>query len=248
MNRIIVSITKSLLVGLIFCASPVLAQDALPAIAISIPALENEVEDSSVICTYGDTYIPCSSPHAINMFGIVTAEPLIQIEDGNIENPISVVQNGQVNVRVSSVNGPIVVGDRLTSSNIPGVAQKATEDGPMLGYARQSYSSDDPNATGTILVTLDFDGEGNALSQAKHSLDSVPTFLRALLAGIVVLITFSLSLWNFKHASQSGIEAIGRNPLAKNSIQLGLITNYITTAVFAFLGLVAAYVIVVIWS
>lgn len=222
------------------------AQEALPAIAIAIPALADSIEEGSIICTYGDGFIPCNSPYAENIFGVVTTEPLIEIADSGLENPISVVQDGQVNLRVSTSNGIIFRGDRLTTSNTPGVAQKALKNGPILGFARQDFAPEDATEIGTIVASIDFEGRGYGFGEISSQLDSVPTFLRALIAGAVAIITIILSFMSFKRATQSGIEAIGRNPLAKGSIQVSLITNYAITAVFAFLGLVAAYIIVVL--
>jgi hypothetical protein len=49
---------------------------------------------------------------------------------------------GRVPVKVSMENGPIQVGDPLTSSSTPGVAMKATRAGKVLGYALESMSMD----------------------------------------------------------------------------------------------------------
>lgn len=45
---------------------------------------------------------------------------------------------GRVPVKVSLENGPIAVGDPLTSSSTPGAAMKATQAGQIIGYALQS--------------------------------------------------------------------------------------------------------------
>lgn len=51
------------------------------------------------------------------------------------DNPLPIALSGRVKVKVSSENGPIAVGDRLTSSSVPGVAMKATEAGTVIGTA-----------------------------------------------------------------------------------------------------------------
>ncbi len=58
---------------------------------------------------------------------------------------------GRVPVKVSLENGPIAVGDPLTSSSTPGVAMKATQAGQILGYAMQSS---DEAASGKLLAWL----------------------------------------------------------------------------------------------
>ncbi|MFN8471151.1 MAG: hypothetical protein U0822_02930 [Anaerolineae bacterium] len=58
---------------------------------------------------------------------------------------------GRVPVKFSLENGPIAVGDPLTSSSTPGVAMKATQAGQIIGYAMQSS---DEAAGGKLLVWL----------------------------------------------------------------------------------------------
>ena len=59
---------------------------------------------------------------------------------------------GRVSVKVSSINGPIAVGDELTSSSIPGVAMLASTSGQTIGKALETYSNADPNAVGKIMA------------------------------------------------------------------------------------------------
>ncbi|HEU5377793.1 MAG TPA: hypothetical protein VFV38_20410, partial [Ktedonobacteraceae bacterium] len=61
---------------------------------------------------------------------------------------------GRVPVKVTASNGPIAVGDYLTSSSLPGVAMKATQAGTIIGKALESYSSSDPQTVGEILVLV----------------------------------------------------------------------------------------------
>ncbi len=60
------------------------------------------------------------------------------------ENPqlksIPVALNGRVPVKVSMENGPIQIGDPLTSSSTPGVAMKATKAGPIVAKALEPFS------------------------------------------------------------------------------------------------------------
>ncbi len=61
---------------------------------------------------------------------------------------------GRVPVKVSSENGPIQIGDYLTSSSVPGVAMKATRPGPTIGKALQAYDNPDPTVSGKILILI----------------------------------------------------------------------------------------------
>ncbi len=62
------------------------------------------------------------------------------------------VLGGRVPVKVTNENGPIEVGDWLTSSSIPGVAMKATHSGSVIGKALEAYNSE---KIGIIMVFID---------------------------------------------------------------------------------------------
>jgi hypothetical protein len=83
------------------------------------------------------------SPYEENIVGAVSLKPAFvgnDIEWGSTTS-VLVALMGQVKVRVSLENGPIEVGDRITSSAIPGSAMKATRAGWVLGTALTSLST-----------------------------------------------------------------------------------------------------------
>ena len=59
---------------------------------------------------------------------------------------------GRVPAKVSSINGPIAVGDPLTSSAIPGRAVKAITAGPVIARSLENFSQGE----GTILVFVQY--------------------------------------------------------------------------------------------
>ncbi|HEV2339954.1 MAG TPA: hypothetical protein VGT05_04330 [Patescibacteria group bacterium] len=94
-----------------------------------------------------------------NVIGIISTQPgflLTDIsEDGgktDLIHPKPVALSGRVPTKVSTINGPIAVGDMLTASSIPGVAMKATKSGWTIGRALENYTDSDPQAVGKILV------------------------------------------------------------------------------------------------
>jgi hypothetical protein len=70
---------------------------------------------------------------------------------------------GRVPVKVTDENGPIKVGDYLTSSSKPGYAMKATEPGPTVGIALQSHESGE----GKVLCFVHI-GERNTSSRIEE--------------------------------------------------------------------------------
>ncbi|MEK7183373.1 MAG: hypothetical protein AAB776_01925, partial [Patescibacteria group bacterium] len=73
------------------------------------------------------------------------------------DSPIAL--SGRVPTRVNTENGAIAIGDPLTTSSTPGVAMKATESGPIVGYAMQPL----PAGSGLVTVFIRasyYDGDG----------------------------------------------------------------------------------------
>jgi antitoxin component YwqK of YwqJK toxin-antitoxin module len=91
--------------------------------------------------------------------GFVGNAPICEVADQdcdtNYEKTNVVVGiTGQLSVKVSTKNGAINLGDPLTTSDIPGVAVKATKAGNIIGHAMESYSEPDPDTIKRIRVYL----------------------------------------------------------------------------------------------
>jgi hypothetical protein len=99
-------------------------------------------------------------PYDAMLAGVVPQNPGLVFDNGQtrlagdnsqlITNEKTLVAlAGRVLVKVSMENGPIRIGDPLTSSSAPGVAMKATRAGKIIGYALEELSAD-----GQVLVFL----------------------------------------------------------------------------------------------
>ncbi|MBW6441644.1 hypothetical protein K0B04_01920, partial [Patescibacteria group bacterium] len=91
--------------------------------------------------------------------GFIGNGPLCALEDSSCveryeEKNVIVGITGQVNTKVSTKNGPISLGDPLTTSDIPGVAVKADKSGNIIGHAMQAYTEEDTSVVGRIKVFL----------------------------------------------------------------------------------------------
>ncbi|MBI2310527.1 hypothetical protein HYU90_01705, partial [Candidatus Collierbacteria bacterium] len=100
-----------------------------------------------------------SGSNANKLIGIVSTDPGLVLsdisEDGGkttLVHPKPIALKGRVPTKVSTENGPISVGDFLTSSSLPGVAMKANKAGETLGKALENYNNSDPQQVGTILT------------------------------------------------------------------------------------------------
>jgi len=74
----------------------------------------------------------------------------VSCDRANDPNWANVGMLGQIAVKVTTENGSIQPGDRLTTSSIPGVAMKATEAGQIIGRALDPYTASDPTAVGKV--------------------------------------------------------------------------------------------------
>ncbi|HEU4677157.1 MAG TPA: NosD domain-containing protein, partial [Candidatus Paceibacterota bacterium] len=82
-----------------------------------------------------------SSP---NVIGVVSTKPglVLGFDDTSLvtgEAPYPVGLKGRVPIRLSTENGPIKKGDRITLSSVPGVGMKATGSARVVGIALEDY-------------------------------------------------------------------------------------------------------------
>jgi hypothetical protein len=233
-----------------------IAQEIDTGIAIAIP-LSDEINAGSVICSTSGGFGLCEKENEPNMFGVVTDLPIAAMEAVDGAGNKLVLSSGVAKVKVRANNGNIVAGNYVTSSTEPGVAQLARTNGYVLGVAMQDFSSEDPNEVGNIEVTLNIHPVSFAVGRRSNLVELIKLgttaayidpidSLRYLLAALVIVISFTLGLIYFGKVSRSGVEAIGRNPLAKSSIQFGVLLSVFLTVFIICMGLALAYLLLIL--
>lgn len=233
---------------------PVYAQEISLGTAIPVRVNDGEPADGDIISVAdGGGYVRTAILADPLMFGVVTLEPALYLYDKASEDEVPAISNGKVYVRVSTEAGPINQGDFVTSSTRPGVGVKAVANGYVLGTALEPYTEADPDQIGKILVDVDprfVQTNRNILA----TLFSLPTLslaatpmnaLRYIIAALITIASFYIGFRFFGRASLKGVEAMGRNPLAKKSIILVVVVNASLTFGVMLIGLVLAYVVVV---
>jgi len=219
--------------------------------------VDGDTQPGDIICSTTEGFVPCSVEYSPAMYGVVSENPSASFESVDLENSVLVVADGKARVRVSSENGNIVVGDYITASNTSGVGKKAERDGYVLGNALEAYESNDPATTGRILVALsihpatDLTGTGSNLITALAQGFEAPLLepldsLRYLLSIIVVVLAFGIGFLYFARVARSGVESIGRNPLAARLIQFSVVINSIIAIAIILVGLGLAYLILIL--
>ena len=247
--------------------SPTLAQTATDLNAlgvaqrITIPG--DPILPGSIITYIDGQYRVTSEPFDPYIFGVVSERPAIEFTyDSPDVTSVPVLTTGTLPVRVTAKNGPISVGDRLTSSDTPGVAMLADKSGISVGVAQEPFAPADINQEGSIIITLDIKFtlprsitdqqrvKNNLLDAVNLSTiaaleDPIEAF-RFVLAGVILLGSVAFSFLTFGRSAQNGILALGRNPLASRAISLGLILNIVLSVVIIGSGVVTAWIIITI--
>lgn len=244
-----------LMVAFLHSALPVNAAKA-SSLATAISIEELEATDGSIICESGK-FMLCDKEYSPQTYGVVDTTPDVAFISDRDPNKKPVTTQGVVPVRVSTINGPIVAGDYISSSTIPGVGQKATRSGYVLGIAQADYSATDPQAIDLIPVSIQTKpaimtnrAGANLIQLIKDGIDATylsPVLaLRYMLATLVTLGSIFLAFWFFARVAHTGVQAIGRNPLAGKTIQMGIIYNVFITLGVMGVGLFLAYLLLVI--
>lgn len=254
---------KYLIVGfaalafLILSYANINAQETSSGVAISIPIADKNAKDGGIIASSAKGYLLSKTPYDTSIYGVVTENPALFLENTNLPDTKPVITSGKAYVLVSTINGKIEVNDFITTSEIKGVGQKATTNGFVLGTALQGYSEPNKEKTGKILVSINphynasFIAARGSLLQILRDASGIYSLtplssLRYLLSALVAVIALALGFIYFGRVAKSGIEAIGRNPLAARTIQLGMVFNLLLTIVIVAVGLGIAYLILVL--
>ena len=126
--------------------------------------IDNESTKESFIGTLS------SVSYDSQLIGVVSQPGTPGLGPVDKENYKAITLVGRVPVKVSTENGPISVGDYLTSSTTPGVAMKATKPGTVIGKALEAFpntssiSDNSSIVTGSILVFVNLTWYGGEIN------------------------------------------------------------------------------------
>lgn len=227
---------------------------ATTSVAVSIPIEDPDATAGHIVTLRNGVYILSFSAREPGVFGVITDDPIISINDRSLANSKYVVTSGEVRVKVSGINGSISEGDYLSASKISGVGQKASGNGPVIGVALESYNPENLNDVGEISaflnITSAFVGERqeqDLIGLLRGGLQ-VPfvtplTSFRYILAALIAMVSFFIGFSSFGRISINGIEALGRNPLASRLIKSAIVLNFIFTFGIMAVGLAISYLI-----
>lgn len=221
----------------------------------------SDVEPGDIISVYDNTYGKSKIFYDPGVIGVVVERPAIAISSNDTEGKVAVLATGQAKVKVSTVNGPIEPGDVITTSETPGVGSKLNRSGFSLGIANEGFYAENQDEIGIISVDLSrhyaYSAQDTLTNKVQRSVtdvlilseiasyDSPTQVLRYLLAGLVLIASVIIGIITFGKIARTGVEAIGRNPLASKSIGMGIVFNVLITISIIAGGVGLGYLIIV---
>lgn len=234
-----------------------LAQESffLPETAVQLEVADRNATVGDIISKDKGQLRRSSLPYDDNIFGVVAVSPIVVIGREH-SGSLPIVTSGVALVRVDGRNEEIKKGDFITSSNAPGVGQKALYPGFVLGRAMEDIDGEE----GVIEVLIDpheaiIEDEKpweeitfwEAIGRIIRAMErDAPQVLRYLLAALFVAGSFVFGLYSFSRTLREGIKGISRNPLAKGNIQFAMILNLIGILVLTLSGIALALFVILL--
>jgi hypothetical protein len=213
--------------------------------------ISGKVEDGDIVVATDNGYGLSSIPYEARIIGVVSLSPAISLRSDKTQEGYPVISAGTAYAKVSGKNGDIKKGDYITTSEIRGAGMKAEGSGSMLGTALDEASFDSENDVKVIQIAvnpktiqtssslLDIFTIGKLAAHEKPS-----KILQYLVAGIITIVTFGSGFLIFAKSVNTGLEALGRNPLASRQIQLGIVFNIVLIAIIIIAGAGLAFVVI----
>lgn len=225
-----------------------------------------ETQEGDIISVTDQGLVRSSIGFDPKIFGVIQEQPLLVYRTETQGKPV--VRSGIAQINVTTLNGPIKNGDYITSSQVAGKGQKAQESGYVVGIALAGFDGtgaqniDGPRgqvALGKIPVAVRieyaeltnprvagriFGFIGTALLENISDPRQFGNVVRYIAAGLVLLLSFTFAFLIFARSIPKSIEAIGRNPLAKSTIQFSMIINIVLLVITGIIGIVASILII----
>lgn len=222
------------------------------AISLTV-VLEGEVPsdpNGSIVVLDKGVYKISSSKADPNQVGVVTLNPAVTLRRSPNQNVYDVNTSGSTLIKASNKNGKISKGDYVTSSDTLGVGVKSTESEYVIGVAMEDFDTELGNLRINVeprYVLLNASTGSNLLNVVRQSSQSVflapVDSLRYILAAIVAIASFLFGFSIFGKITGSGIQALARNPLARSSIQVNIVIEFILNIAIIIFGILISYFI-----
>lgn len=255
-----------LILLLIGIAKPAWAQIPGVEVTSTYDVTDKETVEGDILITTPKGLIRSNLPSDNRMFGILQNSPVVvfRIATGT-DKPV--VRTGVADVNVTIFNGPIAQGDYITSSEITGKGQRTEKSGYTIGTALAPFDGSTGEkityngkeyVLGKVPVAVRieyseissarslsrlFDMVGSAFLQDTRVPGKFTEIVKYFVAGVIMLISFLFAFVTFFRSVPKAIEAIGRNPLARNMIYISMVFNIGLIVATLALGIFASIIV-----
>jgi len=241
-NRIIKII---FFISFLFFGRFVFSQE-ISLIAKNLKIADREAKPGDIISQTKEGLFRSKIAYDENIIGVVGEKPIL-VFGKESSDTLPIVSYGETLIKVSNMNGEIKKGDFITSSEKPGVGQKAKESGFVVGKALEDLNQQEGLIKAQIDTQFQYINLKPQTTPVKSILGKIweqlgepknfPEVLRYIFAILMAGGSFFAGFFFFIKTLQKGTEAIGRNPLAKKSIQLTMILNLLGVIILTLAGL-----------
>lgn len=205
---------------------------------------DSQIQSGDIVIVGPETEISRTNiSYDYRIFGVAQDIPILVLRpatpSGELEKPI--VRIGDVNINVTNFNGEIRKGDYVTTSPVSGKGMKAVSSGYVIGIALEDAQFTDQTSTvdqrqvrnGSVKLAIKIEyaelsgpkntwrflnALNNTFFRNIQDPEKFTLTIRYIIAGLIALIAFSIGFFSVSKSIANAIEAIGRNPLARNSI------------------------------
>jgi len=256
---------STLIVITSFIFLPQYIQAYLPFAAAETAYIEAErpadIRPGALVARGDKDYKLTDTPYESSMLGVVveTSDVVVTIPDSLDRKQQIVATSGELPVLVNSSSGSIAIGDYITSSHTPGVGAKALSGGIVIGTALEKYENKNVEEVTPILVRVNIQiipslGPAQLFMHTitdlvkfgPQGMSQVSPFIRYSLVLIILFVMGFGGFYMFGRIALRGIEALGRNPLARSTIVTGIVINSLLMVALVVIGVVLAYILITV--
>ena len=232
-------------------------------IAENIEVVGDDLPDGSIVSLTDGQYQLSTTEYDSDAHGVINQTPAVEFSYSDntlLVNTVPVITKGTVSIRVTAAGGPINVGDRLTTSEVPGVAMLANKSGYTVAVAQEPFNPGTPDEVGEVIATLDirYTLSGSTKETAKvqaqlrdvfnlsaiAALEDPSDVLKYVLAAFILVGSIAFSYLAFGRSAQNSILALGRNPLASRAISLGMLLNIMMSIIVIISGVATSWFVI----
>lgn len=209
--------------------------------------LDKDVRSGDIIAFNEGLYKLSRKVYDSSIAGLAIGDPAVSLNPSQGGGNIPIVSSGIAYARVSTVYGPIKKGDYITTSVIPGIGAKSAQQAGTIGIALENYEIADPQIFGRVPIWISIQsGVATSVNYLDYFTRIPSKTLRYLLAFLVAGASVIIGLIYFGKVARSGVEALGRNPLAARIIQVGIFFNLLLTIGIIGAGTFISYLIIIL--